>query len=50
MENKTILDQITAGQLPELPVSLENSTIMYLSVSIFLVGVVLILFAKAINK
>jgi len=51
METKTtILDSIKGGELPELPVSLEKSTIMYLTAAIFLMGVVLILFSKFINK
>jgi len=47
---QTILDDLKTGELPELPISLEVSTIMYLAVSIFVVGIVLILFSRAINK
>jgi len=51
MEPKaTILDTLQAGQLPELPISLETSTILTLSGCLFLVGLILILLAKAINK
>ena len=51
METKTtVLDTLQAGQLPDLPISLETSTILTLSGCIFLVGIILILFAKAINK
>ena len=46
----SILDTIKEGQLPELPVSLEKSTIIYMSLALFLTGVILILFARAINK
>ncbi len=46
----SVIETIQAGQLPELPISLEISTILYISGSLFLIGIILILFAKAVNK
>lgn len=48
--NSDFIKNLGKGQLPEVPVSLDKSTIVYLATGIFLIGTVLILFAHVINR
>lgn len=48
--NSEFMKNLGKGELPEVPISFEKSTIVYFSGALFLVGLVLILIAYVINK
>lgn len=48
--NSDFIKNLGKGELPEVPISFEKSTIVYFSGALFLVGLTLILITFAINK
>jgi len=51
MQTKSsVLDYIQNGQLPELPISVDKESIVYIFVALLILGIILILFSKFINR
>lgn len=48
--NSKFVKDLGNGELPEVPISLERGTIVNIAIVVLIVGVLLILFSKVLDK
>lgn len=45
-----LVKDLSNGELPEVPIALERGTIVNMAITVLIVGILLILFSKVLDK